>query len=404
MFFGPNQFRIWQQVNPDTQELVGHRDAPRHLPAAPDDLAGRASAPAGIRAAHVHGLLDRRVERRHPDRSPTTHIKQGYFRRSGVPASDRTTVVEHWMRHGNLLSQVTIATDPVYLTEPYIRSQEFVMMERGNTNWLYNCEYAMEVPRDKNLVPHYLPGKNPWAGEFEAKHAMPRKACAAAPSRCCRSGSRARPGAAESRPRTAAFGRRAAAAAAPRARCGGEGAGQRLPDRRRRRKHRRAGGRRRRPGRGHRARRGRATRCWPPSRGSPTARRSAGSSTHGPAAEHIGNNEQVSRPGRTVNGNQAAIVAHENANERMIQRACRTRSVPYNTYFEGSRDFPFNGEPIILYHDESSVNDADTVVFFRRSDVVAAGDIFRTDSFPVIDVAQGGSIRARSTRSTGCSI
>ena len=46
----------------------------------------------------------------------TTHIKAGYFRRSGVPASDRITVVEHWMRHGPVLSQVTIATDPVYLT------------------------------------------------------------------------------------------------------------------------------------------------------------------------------------------------------------------------------------------------------------------------------------------------
>ena len=79
------------------------------------------------------------------------------------------------MRHGNVLSQVTIATDPVYLTEPYIRSQEFVLMERGNTNWLYNCEYAMEVPKDKNEVPHYLPGQNPWLGEFEAKHAMPQE-------------------------------------------------------------------------------------------------------------------------------------------------------------------------------------------------------------------------------------
>jgi glyoxylase-like metal-dependent hydrolase (beta-lactamase superfamily II) len=111
-----------------------------------------------------------------------------------------------------------------------------------------------------------------------------------------------------------------------------------------------------------------------------------------PTADHIGNNEQVSKAGRTVNGNQAAIVAHENANERMIQRNVPDAQRPYNTYFEGSRDFPFNGEPIILYHDDSSVNDADTVVFFRRSDVVAAGDIFRTDSFPVIDVAQGGSI------------
>ena len=91
-----------------------------------------------------------------------------------MPASDRTTVVEHWIRHGNLLSQVTIATDPVYLTEPYIRSQEFVLMDRGNQNWLYNCEYVMELPKDKNEVPHYLPGQNPWLGEFEAKHAMPK--------------------------------------------------------------------------------------------------------------------------------------------------------------------------------------------------------------------------------------
>src|SRR5262245_55322304 len=47
-------------------------------------------------------------------------------------------------------------------------------MDRGNTNWLYNCEYAMELPKDKNEVPYYLPGQNPWLGEFEAKHAMPK--------------------------------------------------------------------------------------------------------------------------------------------------------------------------------------------------------------------------------------
>ena len=40
-----------------------------------------------------------------------------------------------------------IATDPVYLTEPMINTEEFVVMDRGNTNWLYNCETAEEVPR-----------------------------------------------------------------------------------------------------------------------------------------------------------------------------------------------------------------------------------------------------------------
>jgi len=112
-----------------------------------------------------------------------------------------------------------------------------------------------------------------------------------------------------------------------------------------------------------------------------------------PTADHTGNNEQVSKAGRTVNGNQAAVVAHENANARMIERGVPDAARPYNTYFEASRDFPYNGEAVILYHNESSVNDGDTVVFFRRSDVIAAGDVFRTDSFPVIDVAAGGSIQ-----------
>src|SRR5262249_36436003 len=94
-------------------------------------------------------------------------------RRSGIPSSDQTTVVEHYIRHGNLLSHVTITSDPVYLTESYVTSEEFVLMERGNQNWLYNCEYAMEVPKAKNQVPHFLPGKNPFIKDFANKFGLP---------------------------------------------------------------------------------------------------------------------------------------------------------------------------------------------------------------------------------------
>ena len=174
MFFGPNQFRILEDKHPDTQELIaikmymGTYQQRRTI-----WLDGRPHPPEYA----PHTFMGFSTGEWNGDilTITTTHIKAGYFRRGGMPASDRTTVVEHWMRHGNLLSQVTIATDPVYLTEPYIRSQEFVQMERGNQNWLYNCEYAMEVPKDKNEVPHYLPGQNPWLGEFEAKHAMPKE-------------------------------------------------------------------------------------------------------------------------------------------------------------------------------------------------------------------------------------
>src|SRR5205814_9246347 len=82
-------------------------------------------------------------------------------------------VVEHYIRHGNLLSHVIIVTDPVYLSEPYVNSQEFTLMERGNQNWLYNCEYVMEVPKPKNDVPHFLPGKNPFMKDWANKFGLP---------------------------------------------------------------------------------------------------------------------------------------------------------------------------------------------------------------------------------------
>ena len=141
MFFGPNQFRIWQEHNQDTQELVAIR---MHLGTYQQErtiwMDGRPHPPEY--APHTYMGFSTGVWNGDTLTITTTHIKAGYFRRTGIPASDRITVVEHWIRHGNVLSQVTIATDPVYLTEPYIRSQEFVLMDRGNTNWLYNCEYV----------------------------------------------------------------------------------------------------------------------------------------------------------------------------------------------------------------------------------------------------------------------
>ena len=110
----------------------------------------------------------------------TTHIKKEFYRRSGIPSSDSTTLVEHYIRHGNLLSHVMIITDPVYLTEPYVNSEEFVLMERGNQNWLYNCEYVMEVPMDKNDVPYYLPGRIRSSRTMRRNSACRSRPCSAA--------------------------------------------------------------------------------------------------------------------------------------------------------------------------------------------------------------------------------
>ena len=52
-----------------------------------------------------------------------------------------------------------------------------------------------------------------------------------------------------------------------------------------------------------------------------------------------------------------------------------------------------NGEAIVIYHVASAHTDGDSIAFFRRSDVISTGDIFTTSSYPVIDLAAGGSIQ-----------
>src|SRR5262249_48952526 len=52
-----------------------------------------------------------------------------------------------------------------------------------------------------------------------------------------------------------------------------------------------------------------------------------------------------------------------------------------------------NGEAIEMLHQPAAHTDSDVFTFFRRSDVVMAGDVLDTRQFPVIDVERGGSIQ-----------
>ena len=391
MFFGPNQFRIWQEHNQDTQELLAIR---MHLGTYQQErtiwMDGRQHPPDY--APHTFMGFSTGVWNGDTLTITTTHIKAGYFRRTGIPASDRLTVVEHWIRHGNVLSQVTIATDPVYLSEPYIRSQEFVLMDRGNQNWLYNCEYVMEVPKDKNEVPHYLPGANPWIGEFSAKHAMPEAGVRGGAETLLpewKPGAKplpARPGAnggfkPEDQPEHLAAGEVKAVhvqgnvhmivgAGANIAVQAGED-GVLVVDT---------------------GNAGSSDKVLAAINQIAPGKEIRWVVNTGMSPDHTGGNESVSKAGRTVNGNIAAIVSHENTAARMVKAGVADSARPFNTYFEPSRDFPFNGEPIMLFHDDATADDTGTVVMFRRSDVIATGDLFRTEGYPVIDLANGGSI------------
>jgi glyoxylase-like metal-dependent hydrolase (beta-lactamase superfamily II) len=65
---------------------------------------------------------------------------------------------------------------------------------------------------------------------------------------------------------------------------------------------------------------------------------------------------------------------------------------PFQTYRIGRQDLYFNDESIQVLHVPAGVTGGDSMVYFRRSDVVAAGDIFQTTTYPLIDVKDGGTI------------
>ena len=125
-------------------------------------------------------------------------------------------------------------------------------------------------------------------------------------------------------------------------------------------------------------------------------------------SDHVGGNQIIGRQGMTIAGGGntgfvsdigvgAAILAHENVLNQMSaptgkQAAYPSAAWPTDTFFTKRKDLFFNGEAIEILHQPNAHTDGDVFVFFRRSDVVSAGDIFGTETFPVIDHMRNGSI------------
>ncbi len=88
------------------------------------------------------------------------------------------------------------------------------------------------------------------------------------------------------------------------------------------------------------------------------------------------------------------ILAHENVLNRVTDK--KQPAIPGATisaeYYTPTKDFFMNGDPIILYHTPNAHTNGDSLVYFRRSDVLVTGDLFTPGRFPAIDLEQGGSI------------
>ena len=78
IYRGPLNLRIWEEKDPKTQDLIAHQALQQHLRADAHDLDGRPSASRSQRAAHLDGILDRPLRRRHADRArPRTSRRAG---------------------------------------------------------------------------------------------------------------------------------------------------------------------------------------------------------------------------------------------------------------------------------------------------------------------------------------
>jgi cyclase len=124
--------------------------------------------------------------------------------------------------------------------------------------------------------------------------------------------------------------------------------------------------------------------------------------------DHTGGNVKIAESGKTFTGgnvagdlasglanDNAAILSTEKAMLRMVDAKMPGNGQPTETYVKGIMKLShfFNGEGVELLHMPNATTDGDSIVFFRASDVISAGDIFDMTSFPYIDLEKGGSIQ-----------
>jgi cyclase len=344
----------------------------------------------------------------------TTHIKQGWLRRNGLPESDQATLIEHFIRHGEILTHVSIVTDPVYLTEPLIKTQNFNLIVQEGQNWLFPCDYVVEVAnRPRGAVPHYLPGANPFLTEFADQYKIPREAALGGAETMYPeylSQSKAQPKKKALVVAALTAGRAVVVAGPQQASAEIEvlpvqgnvymvaGAGSNI-----------------------------TVQTGPMgvivvdtglARMSDRVLAAIRKLSDKPIqyivntaadADHTEGNDNIRRAGVTITGANVAgnltdamegaqIIAHENVLNRMSAPTGKQAPTPFGawpteTYVSGQKELHFNDEPVQIIYQRNAHTDGDSLVLFRHSDVISTGDIFVTTSYPSIDVERGGGIQ-----------
>jgi hypothetical protein len=172
---GPLNLRIWTEKHPKTQDLLAIKMySSTYEQTRTIWMDGRPHPSPN----HAHTWMGFSTGRYNGDMLvvETTHIKHGWLRRNGLPMSDRATLTEYIVRNGDIMTHITVLVDPVYLTEPLVRSQEFVRSARelAAQTWLWVCDAVVEIAdRPEGEVPAYLPGEHPFKDEFGRRNGLP---------------------------------------------------------------------------------------------------------------------------------------------------------------------------------------------------------------------------------------
>ena len=364
----------------------------------------------------------------------TTHIKGAYLRRNGASFSDKATLMEYITRHGEYLLVTMILTDPVWLEEPFIQTTNYEL-DPYTTLSYYPCTVSEE--NISKAVPHFLPGNNPNLGAddipapaarggSETIYPEYRKQLKGVVANLKVPSSPSRPAPA-SKPdgdihvlpvqgniyMLVGDGGNMAASIGPDGILLVDSGLPAMSDQLQATVLRLSTAVTATPS---------PNRCVGLHCGSnPFGWTSPGMNAiiASPAPlkpiryiintsvdlDHTGGNERLSElpAGSKIVGvtfppvgvaPSATVIAYETILDRMTEAKAPSDRLPTETYHVTSYKLSefFNGEGIQIYHEPAAHTDGDSIVYFRYSDVIAAGDILNTESYPVIEIDKGGSI------------
>jgi hypothetical protein len=173
-FRGVGNLRIWNDVDDATQQLIKINTQIQWMEQKREIwMDGRPHPPQY--APHTWQGFSTGEFREGQLIVKTTHLKAGWIRRNGVVLTDQATMEDRFLRHGDLITHVYLIQDPYYLSEPLIKTNGFRLTNQSALQ-PYPCESVEEVDRPAGVVPHHLPGQNPYLHEFADRFKLPFEA------------------------------------------------------------------------------------------------------------------------------------------------------------------------------------------------------------------------------------